>query len=125
MAARTPQGSRRRIVVFEVSLHDEAAQGMGDEHWVAAKAVGRGLDIVDVIGDRARVKGFCGGAAAVPAQAHCHCAIAGMGKDVHEVFPARRGMPTTVDEQQWHRMRLGAGSFIDHLEHPSIVTRLV
>jgi hypothetical protein len=53
-------------VVFEVSLHDEAAQGMSDEHGLAAEAVGRGMNVVDVVGDRARVETLRGGTAAVP-----------------------------------------------------------
>ena len=50
------QDSRRRVVVFQVSLHDEAAQGMGDEHRVAAQVVGGGADVVDVVGHGTCVK---------------------------------------------------------------------
>ena len=118
------QNSGRGIVVFEVSLHDEAAQGMSDEHRLAAEAVGRGMNVVDVVGDRARVETLRGGAAAVPAQTQCNRAIAGVGKEVQEVAPARRGMPTAVDEQQRHRMGFAARSFVDHLEHASILSHL-
>src|SRR5271156_4833501 len=82
---------------------------------MAAKAVGRGTDIVDVVGDRTGVEWLGGGAAAVAAQAQRHRAVTGIGEEVHEVGPARRGMPTAVHEQQWHRMRIVAGSLVDHL----------
>jgi len=105
----------RGVVAFEVPLHDEAAQRMSNQHRVAAKAVGRGTDIVDVVGDRTGVEWLGGGAAAVAAQAQRHRAVAGIGEEVHEVGPARRGMPTAVHQQQWHRVRVVAGSLVDHL----------
>jgi hypothetical protein len=33
-------------------------------------------------------------------------------------------MPTAVHEQQWHWMRVVAGSLVDHLEHALILARL-
>src|ERR1700727_563069 len=112
---RCHQDGRRRVLALEVALHDEAAQGMGNQHRVAVKAAGRGTDIVDIVGDRTGVEWLGGGAGAVASQAQRHRAVTGVGEEVHEVGPARRGMPTAVDEQQRHRMRVVAGSLVDHL----------
>jgi hypothetical protein len=98
---------------------------MCDEHGLAAQIVGGGTYILDVVGDGTGVKSLCGGAGAVPAQAQCDRAIAGIGKEVQEVFPARCGMPTAVDEKQRHRMRFAAGPLIDHLEHELIIRQAI
>lgn len=48
---RPHQYRGRGTVIFEVPLHHEAAQGMADEDRLATQVVGRGTDIVDIVGD--------------------------------------------------------------------------
>ncbi len=118
---RCHQDSGWGVSVFQVALHHEAAERMGDEHRAAAQPVGRGAHIVDIVGDGTCVKALRGGAGAVPAQAQGDRAVAGTGKEVQEVMPTRRGMPAAVDEEQRHRMLLATSPLVDHLEHELII----
>jgi hypothetical protein len=95
---------------------------MGDEHRTAAQPVGRGADVVDVVGYRTGVEPLRGGAGAVSPQAYRDRAIARIGEEIQEVAPTRRRMPAAVDEEQRDRMSIGAGPLVDHLEHdPDLV----
>ena len=106
------------LCCFEVALDHEAAQGMADQDRPAAQIVGDRTDVVEVVGDGNLVQRLGCGAGAVPAQAHRHRAVAGVGEVIQEmVVPAPRAMPAAVHEKQRHGMVLAAGSLIDHLEH--------
>src|ERR1700753_2772930 len=97
---------------------------MREQHRATAQAVGRGADIVDVVRDGTCVKSLRGRAGAVSAQAQGDRAITRIGKEVQKVAPARRGMPTTVNEQQRYRMRFAVRPLVYHLEQELIITRL-
>jgi hypothetical protein len=94
---------------------------MCNEHRPAAQIVGDGTDIADLVNDGTCVKPLVSGAGAVSAQAQGDRAIAGTGKEVQEVVPTRRGMPTAVHEKQRYRMGFAPGPLVDHLEHELII----
>ena len=118
---RRHQDSGRGVAVFQVALHDEATQGMCNEHRPSAQIVGDGADIADIVNDGTCMKSLGGGARAVSAQAQGDRAIAGIGKEVQEVVPTRRGMPTAVHEKHRYRMGFATCSSVDHLEHEPII----
>src|ERR1700677_2214914 len=90
---------------------------MADEHRRAAEVVGHRTEILQVVGKGNRGQRLRCRAGAVSAQAKCDCAIAGICEEVQEVVVPARAMPAAVHEKQRDRMRIGAGSFVNHLEH--------
>jgi hypothetical protein len=114
---RRHQDSGRGIAVFQVALNDAATQGMCNEHRPAAQIVGDGADIADIVSGGTCVKSLGGRARAVSAQAQGDRVIAGIGKEVQEVVPTRRGTPTAVHEKQRYQMGFAPGPLVDHLEH--------
>jgi hypothetical protein len=114
---RGQEHTRRRRVLLQIFLYDKSAHRVTDDHGRKRKRLGDGTKIIDVVGDRTRMEESGQAAGAVTAKAHGGNAITMLGEVVKEMFsPAPSAMPSTMNKQQHHRLRLTQGLTLEDFQ---------
>jgi hypothetical protein len=88
---------------------------MPDEDWWRAQTRRYGVDVVDVVLERARSERLGQTAGPVATKTHGDSVVAAIGEEIQEmVIPHSCGTASSVDEKQWEWMRARSRTLLDH-----------